>query len=219
MVNNGDDGRSTRERILDVALDLFIERGIDATSLREIAQELGITKAAIYYHFAGKDDIVMALHLRLHDIGRRGLLRLGEEPTGMATIARLLDEMIDDMLANRKIFVMHERNRSALEAIHSKDHSDAHDDLIEHIGRLICEPSLPLRDRVRIACAIGAMMSGLMMSVQLTERAQPADLSAALREVVADLLGPRPRAARPRSAVAKGTARRRGATARPPAAG
>src|SRR5579863_3643512 len=60
--------QGTRARILDVALDLFIEKGYDKTSLREIAGRLGFTKAALYYHFPSKQDILMALHLRLHDL-------------------------------------------------------------------------------------------------------------------------------------------------------
>ena len=48
------DEGDTRERILDVALDLFIEQGYDKTSLRQIAEPLGFTQAAIYYHFAAK---------------------------------------------------------------------------------------------------------------------------------------------------------------------
>ena len=63
----------TRERILDVALELFNEQGYDSTSLREIAERLGITKAALYYHFERKEDILLELHLRLHALGR-GLL-------------------------------------------------------------------------------------------------------------------------------------------------
>ena len=57
------DEGDTRERILDVALDLFIEQGYDKTSLRQIAEPLGFTQAAIYYHFAAKEDILVALHL------------------------------------------------------------------------------------------------------------------------------------------------------------
>ena len=64
------DEGDTRERILDVALDLFIEQGYDKTSLRQIAEPLGFTQAAIYYHFAAKQDILIALHLRLHELGR-----------------------------------------------------------------------------------------------------------------------------------------------------
>lgn len=46
--------RSTRERILDVALDLFLQKGFDKTSLPEIAEHLGFTKAALYYHFSSR---------------------------------------------------------------------------------------------------------------------------------------------------------------------
>ncbi|MER5862299.1 helix-turn-helix domain-containing protein [Kitasatospora sp. NPDC002040] len=48
----------TRARIIEVALELFAEQGYEKTSLREIADRLGVTKAALYYHFKTKDDIV-----------------------------------------------------------------------------------------------------------------------------------------------------------------
>ena len=51
----------TRDRIRQVALELFAEHGYDGTSLRQIAERLGITKAALYYHFQSKDEIVESL--------------------------------------------------------------------------------------------------------------------------------------------------------------
>ncbi|WP_051366350.1 TetR/AcrR family transcriptional regulator [Hamadaea tsunoensis] len=51
----------TRAEIQHVALALFTERGYDATSMREIAEHLGITKAALYYHFSGKEAIIASL--------------------------------------------------------------------------------------------------------------------------------------------------------------
>src|ERR1700744_816925 len=78
-VSSGGPGRggrprgSTRERILDIALELFNENGYDKTSLREIADHLGVTKAALYYHFERKEDILLALHLRLHALGWKAL--------------------------------------------------------------------------------------------------------------------------------------------------
>ena len=51
----------TRAEIQQVALALFTERGYDATSMREIAEQLGITKAALYYHFPAKEAIVASL--------------------------------------------------------------------------------------------------------------------------------------------------------------
>ncbi|MFB7632900.1 TetR/AcrR family transcriptional regulator [Streptomyces sp. NPDC056149] len=52
---------NTRQRIQDVALELFSEHGYEKTSLREIAERLDVTKAALYYHFKTKEDIVISL--------------------------------------------------------------------------------------------------------------------------------------------------------------
>ncbi|WP_034089636.1 TetR/AcrR family transcriptional regulator [Streptacidiphilus albus] len=51
----------TRARIIDVALELFAEHGYEKTSLREIADRLGVTKAALYYHFRTKEDILAGI--------------------------------------------------------------------------------------------------------------------------------------------------------------
>jgi AcrR family transcriptional regulator len=50
--------RGTRERIKHVALELFTEHGYEQTSLREIAEQLGVTKAALYYHFKSKEELL-----------------------------------------------------------------------------------------------------------------------------------------------------------------
>ena len=91
---------------MDAALDLFIEKGYDKTSLREIAEQLGFTKAALYYHFASKDDILMALHMRLHVFGRDALSKIGEAPVTLLEWRDLLDDVIDQMLTHRKIFLV-----------------------------------------------------------------------------------------------------------------
>jgi AcrR family transcriptional regulator len=51
----------TRQRIQAAAVELFMARGVEKTSLREIAEQLGITKAALYYHFPSKDALVRSL--------------------------------------------------------------------------------------------------------------------------------------------------------------
>ena len=54
-------GPATRRQILDCSLKLFSERGYARTSVRDIAQAVGITDAAIYYHFSSKRDLLRAL--------------------------------------------------------------------------------------------------------------------------------------------------------------
>ncbi len=51
----------TREAIRSIALELFAEQGYDKTSLREISERLGVTKAAVYYHFKTKEEILVSL--------------------------------------------------------------------------------------------------------------------------------------------------------------
>jgi AcrR family transcriptional regulator len=52
---------ATRARILDTALELIAEKGFASTSTRELSERLGFTKAALYYHFRSKDDLLAAL--------------------------------------------------------------------------------------------------------------------------------------------------------------
>lgn len=51
----------TRERIQSIALERFTINGYDQTSLREIAEDLGVSKAALYYHFKTKEEILDSL--------------------------------------------------------------------------------------------------------------------------------------------------------------
>src|ERR1035437_8458412 len=53
----------TRQQILETAQRLFTDLGYDATSLQMIADEMGLTKAAVYYHFRAKSDILHAAML------------------------------------------------------------------------------------------------------------------------------------------------------------
>ncbi|HEU5223273.1 MAG TPA: helix-turn-helix domain-containing protein [Candidatus Lumbricidophila sp.] len=50
-----------REQILDAAAELFIELGFAGASTRAIAERVGIRQQSLYYHFAGKDDILVEL--------------------------------------------------------------------------------------------------------------------------------------------------------------
>lgn len=51
----------TASRILAVAVELFAHRGYAGTSIRDITDRLEITKAALYYHFSSKEEILAAL--------------------------------------------------------------------------------------------------------------------------------------------------------------
>ena len=178
----------TRQRILDAALDLFTEQGFDGTSLRQIAEQLGVTKAALYYHFESKDDILMALHLRLHEFGKDSLRRMGDGPVTLDLWRELLDEIVDQLLAQRKIFLMHERNQAALEKLHRKDHEAEHEDLQNRFRMVLADTRVPLEDRVRMAASFGVVFSSLFLSGDAFSSTTDAQLAEMLRGVIRDVL-------------------------------
>ena len=184
----GNIGSSTRERILDVALDLFTDQGFDGTSMREIAERLQISKPAIYHHFTSKDEILMALHMRLHDFGTAALNRLAGQTVTLQTWGSLLDELLDQVLAQRKIFLMHERNQAALEKLHRKDHDQEHDDIQQRLRQALADSSLPLRDRVRMACSLGTALGGMLMAGNAFADVPDAEFGPLVRDAVRDVL-------------------------------
>ena len=61
----------TKERILETALELFAQSGYLGTSMSDIAQRLGITKAALYKHYAGKQEILDRIVERMNEMDAR----------------------------------------------------------------------------------------------------------------------------------------------------
>ena len=178
----------TRQRILDVALDLFTEQGYDGTSLRQIAERLSITKAAIYYYFESKEDILMALHMRLHEFGREALLIIGETPVTLELWEQLLDQILGQMMSQRKIFLMHERNQAVLEKLHREDHEAEHEDIQNQFRRVLNDAGVPLRDRVRMAASFGVVFSSLFLAGDAFESTTEEELGVMLREILHDVL-------------------------------
>ncbi len=96
----------TRQQILEAAQRLFTELGYDATSLQMIADELGLTKAAVYYHFRAKSDILHAAMLP----GIQRLEALLDEAAAIrgrrARIEHLVNSFVDFLVQNRHYAVM-----------------------------------------------------------------------------------------------------------------
>ncbi|MBB5116077.1 helix-turn-helix domain-containing protein [Micromonospora echinospora] len=109
----------TRQRIQAVALELFTEHGYEKTSLREIAERLGVTKAALYYHFKSKDEIVTSLvddRLRRMD---ELIAWAADQPPTLATRRTLLGRYADSMFAGDLPQVMRffEQNQTVLKSL------------------------------------------------------------------------------------------------------
>jgi AcrR family transcriptional regulator len=183
-------GSSTRERILDISLELFTTQGYDKTSLREIAEHLGFSKAAIYYHFESKEAILMALHMRLHALGFDALRNIDRDTMTLEVWSTLIDQMIDQMLSHRALFIFHERNRTAMEGLHDEKHDAQHDDIESLFRAALANHDIPLKDRVRVSCAFGAVIVGLVMTGEAFADVPDAELGDMLREIAHGILTP-----------------------------
>jgi len=185
----GSDGAQTRERILAVAQELFTRQGYDKTSLRDIAERLEITKAALYYYFPRKEDILVELHLRLQTLGETIIAELEAAPDGAARVAiwpRLANEMIDFMVDNRELLLLHNRNRSAFESLESVM-PDGGRDVEVRFERILSSPAMPLRERVRMAAMVGVITEVFGESAAAFEDVPPEELADLVREAIADL--------------------------------
>jgi AcrR family transcriptional regulator len=185
----GSNGAQTRERILAVAQELFTRQGYDKTSLRDIAERLEITKAALYYYFPRKEDILLELHLRLQTLGQTVIAELEAAPDGAARVAiwpRLANEMLDFMVDNRELLLLHNRNRSAFESLEATM-ADGGRDVEVRFQRILSSPAMALRERVRMAAMVGMITEVFGESAAAFEDVPPEELADLVREAIADL--------------------------------
>jgi AcrR family transcriptional regulator len=169
----------TRSRIQSVAVELFGEQGYEKTSLREIAERLGVTKAALYYHFKSKEDIVHSLlddYLDQVDALISWGIRQDRTPRVRGELMRrYLDIVIDGYEAYRMLH----QNQAALGSMSSmKQRGELLKERMRSLIDLLADPGASLHGRVRAAMAA----SGLSISWMLFQD-QTDDLGE-LRDVV-----------------------------------
>ena len=85
----------TRSAAQQVALELFTVQGYEATSLREIAERLGINKASLYHHFASKEDILRSLFAERRDEAEELLTWLSAQPVGPGLLRTAVLRWVD----------------------------------------------------------------------------------------------------------------------------
>ncbi|WP_181783719.1 TetR/AcrR family transcriptional regulator [Pseudonocardia pini] len=80
----------TQRRIVGAALESFAERGFHGTSLKHIAQGSGLSTAALYVHFASKEELLFALSRRGHGLARDlvGQAAVGEPAEAVDVLVR-----------------------------------------------------------------------------------------------------------------------------------
>jgi AcrR family transcriptional regulator len=191
----------TRARIQQVALELFAEQGYERTSLREVAERLGVTKAALYYHFKSKEDIVRSF---TEDYFGRldALIAWGrEQPPGARTAQELLDRYITIVMEGGEVFRFLERNQATIHGTEDGKHRFTQfRPRLAALIDVITGPDAPPRSRIRAAAAIFAVSTSCMFFMKdapegeldalLPDPPSPDELRKIVLEFATDLVEP-----------------------------
>ena len=156
------DGRSrgdTRARIQQVALELFAERGYDKTSLREIAERLDVTKAALYYHFKSKEDIVAGLVGDAYAKIDALIAWAGEQPATPAARHEILRRYLHLVADFSSVFRMLHQNQAAVSSLGATKTQGAalYRESARAIADILAGPHASMAERARAMMAIGGI--------------------------------------------------------------
>ena len=111
-----------RARLHEAALRLFAEHGVSGTSLQMIADDIGVTKAAVYYHYRTKDEIVLGVITpfmdRLAEVTEAARAQRGRR----AQVETVLTGLVDVVVAAREVYVVmaHDPSVGHLQAGHER---------------------------------------------------------------------------------------------------
>ena len=152
----------TRDRILEVALDLFSHQGYEGTSIRDIAERMKLTKAAVYYHFPSKEDL-------LADVLSPAMARVSgvlEEHGSISDAAErkaLVTALVDVIAEVGPQVVMMLSDPAVGSHIRALTGDSG---LPQQVGRALLgqEPAdqgLAAADRIRAACAVASLPAGV----------------------------------------------------------
>ena len=91
-----------KDRMLRAAAKCFNQKGYSGSSLKDVAQVLGLTDAALYYYVKNKEELVYLCYLRAGDVGRETMDRaIAEGSNGLDTVKRYLRYHLEAMTGKR----------------------------------------------------------------------------------------------------------------------
>lgn len=143
---------NTRQRIQDIALEMFAERGYEKTSLREIAERLGVTKAALYYHFKTKEDIVNSI---VDDLAVKPCVTIvvwaASQPRTLETKLEVLGRYSEAVANAAALFRFMQENQAAMRELSIGETMKSHTLTLLDLLR---DEDVTLTDRVRCSSAL-----------------------------------------------------------------
>jgi len=174
---------NTRQRIQDVALELFAEQGYEKTSLREIAERLEVTKAALYYHFKTKEEIIVSL---FEDLTKpiEDLIEWGRrQPHTLETKQEIVRRYSQALSEAAPLFRFMQENQATVRELSI---GEMFKKRMMGMHGIIVDPDAELVDQVRCASALFTLHAGMFVLQDL--KADPEEKRRAVLEVATDLV-------------------------------
>ncbi len=143
-----------RERVLDAAVQLFAEHGVSGTSLQMIAAALGVTKAAVYYQFQSKEDIVLEAVRSATEQMSAFISAAEAQPSRAAQLDVTLEGLVSLVVSHRRVTAVLWGDPGMAEVIDTHEELRALD---ERLTRLLTGPNPTASDRVAVAVLAGGL--------------------------------------------------------------
>ncbi len=153
---------ATRDRILAVALELFSAKGYEGTSIRDIAGKMEMTKAAVFYHFPAKEDMLAAiLGPAMARVGQ--VLEQHGTVSGAQERRELVTELVDVVAEVGPQVVMMLSDPAAGSHVRALTGEAAMPSRVSRalLGRESADPKTAATDRIRAACAVASLPAGV----------------------------------------------------------
>ncbi|MBT2410851.1 helix-turn-helix transcriptional regulator [Streptomyces sp. ISL-12] len=173
----------TRQRIQDVALELFAEQGYEKTSLREIAERLEVTKAALYYHFKTKEEILVSIFEDLTQ-PMEELIEWGlEQPRSLETKQEIVRRYSAALSGAAPLFRFMQENQATIRELRIGEMLKSRTLSLKDI---LVDPEADMTDQVRCVSALFTLHAGMFVLHDL--EGDPETKRKAVLEVAIDLI-------------------------------
>jgi AcrR family transcriptional regulator len=112
--------RPRKDVILDAAAELFAERGYEATTLMDLAVQVGIAKATLFHYFTTKEMILFELYTRAMDMALQRLTSVEKSTDRVAALHAMLREHALVIMTNQSLYRIFFGEENSLDAEHLK---------------------------------------------------------------------------------------------------
>ncbi len=177
----------TRETIRAVALELFSTKGFDQTSLREIAERVGLTKASLYYHYSSKQALLVAVVEPV----LTGWRTVADDTATLehtpANVRQVVARCLDVLLRHRAVAGIFQRDPAGVAVVAGT----LWEDMLELSQRLhtwLAGPSATAAEQLRAIAAMEVLGAALTSGTYLTREISEEEARTVLLGAALDVL-------------------------------